>query len=83
VRAATADEIKEAYHSLARQYHPDRFSSKRADLRSRIESAFARIAQAYEVLGDPLRRSDYDQSAARILLSERQGAYRRRGRRAT
>jgi len=43
-RAATADEIKEAYHSLARQYHPDRFHQSAPALRNRIESAFARIA---------------------------------------
>lgn len=59
-RAATPDEVKDAYHTLARQYHPDRFHQGDADLRNRVESAFARIAQAYEVLGDPTQRAAYE-----------------------
>lgn len=59
--AASLGQIKDAYHMAARHYHPDRFHQSAADLRSRIESAFARIAQAYEVLSDPMRRADYDQ----------------------
>jgi curved DNA-binding protein CbpA len=57
---ASADEIKNAYHSLARRYHPDRFHQADAQLRNQIESAFARVAQAYEVLGDQSSRATYD-----------------------
>ena len=57
---ASAAEIKNAYHSLARRYHPDRFHQADAQLRNQIESAFARVAQAYEVLGDASTRSTYD-----------------------
>ena len=57
---ASADEIKNAYHSLARRFHPDRFHQADAQLRNQIESAFARVAQAYEVLGDPSTRHTYD-----------------------
>jgi curved DNA-binding protein CbpA len=57
---ATGDEIKDAYHKLARQYHPDRFHQSDAGLRSEIGSAFARIAQAYEVLSDSGQRAAYD-----------------------
>lgn len=59
-RQAGADAIKHAYHSLARRYHPDRFHQSEAQLRSKIESAFARVAQAYEILGDASRRPAYD-----------------------
>lgn len=59
-RIATGDEIKDAYHKLARQYHPDRFHQVDAGLRAEIGSAFARLAQAYEVLSDPGQRSTYD-----------------------
>jgi curved DNA-binding protein CbpA len=58
--AAGPDEIKDAYHRLARQYHPDRFHQSDADLRSQISSAFARVAQAYEVLSDRKQRVNYD-----------------------
>jgi curved DNA-binding protein CbpA len=59
-RMATGDEIKDAYHTLARRFHPDRFHQSAPQLRSRVESAFARIAQAYETLSDKSLRADYD-----------------------
>jgi curved DNA-binding protein CbpA len=57
---ATIDEIKNAYHALALRFHPDRFHQSDPELRNKVESAFARIAQAYEVLSDQSLRSDYD-----------------------
>jgi curved DNA-binding protein CbpA len=60
VRLATIDEIKNAYHALARRFHPDRFHQSKPALRSQVESAFARIAHAYETLSDQSTRADYD-----------------------
>lgn len=57
---ANPTEIKNAYHDLARRFHPDRFHQ--SDLRAGIESAFARIGRAYETLNDDERRSAYDKS---------------------
>ena len=59
-RLATIDEIKSAYHALARRFHPDRFHQSEAGLRAKVESAFARIAHAYETLSDQSLRIDYD-----------------------
>lgn len=59
-RHDSSDQIKKAYHSLARRYHPDRFHQADAQLRNQIESAFARVAQAHEVLTDPSARTKYD-----------------------
>ena len=59
-RTATFVEIKRAYHDLARRFHPDRFHQGDSALRRRIDSAFARIAQAYEKLSDPSLRASYD-----------------------
>lgn len=55
--AATADEgeIKSAYRRLARKYHPD--VSKEAN----AENRFKDVAEAYEVLKDPDKRTAYDQ----------------------
>lgn len=61
--APDADEatIKRAYYALAKRFHPDRFhKDAEADLRTRIESAFAKIAHAYEVLKNPKQRALYD-----------------------
>jgi len=59
-RLAGAEEIRSAYHSLARRFHPDHFHQSDSALRSRVDSAFARIAQAYETLSDGPRRAAYD-----------------------
>lgn len=61
---ATPDDVKNAYHTLARRYHPDRFHQSDADLRGRVDSAFARIARAYEILSDPKSRETYDAQRA-------------------
>lgn len=59
-REVSASELKQVYYRLARRYHPDRFRKAEAALVSRIESAFARITQAYETLRDDRLRSNYN-----------------------
>uniref|UniRef100_A0AAR2LYC6 J domain-containing protein n=1 Tax=Pygocentrus nattereri TaxID=42514 RepID=A0AAR2LYC6_PYGNA len=49
------EEIRRAYKRLALRYHPDKNSEADA------EEKFKQIAQAYEVLNDPQKRSLYDQ----------------------
>ncbi len=55
-KGATEDEIKKAYRNLARKYHPDLHPEKRAEM----EAKFKEINEAYGVLSDPKKRSDYD-----------------------
>lgn len=57
-RDATQDDIKKAYHRLARKYHPD--VSKLAD----AEERFKELGEAYEVLKDPEKRAAYDRLGA-------------------
>jgi hypothetical protein len=52
---ASQREIKSAYRRLARKVHPDVNSSSPA-----AQEEFARLAKAYEVLGDPKLRQVYD-----------------------
>ena len=60
-RQATSGEIKAAYYQLAKKYHPDRYrQAEHAQIRSRLESLFARITQSYETLSEPANRSAYD-----------------------
>ncbi len=54
-RAASAEEIKRAYRSLARTHHPDVAEDKTA-----AEHHFKEINEAYEVLSDPQKRAQYD-----------------------
>ncbi|XP_026886024.1 dnaJ homolog subfamily B member 5 [Electrophorus electricus] len=49
------EEIRRAYKRLALRYHPDKNPDADA------EEKFKQIAQAYEVLNDPQKRSQYDQ----------------------
>lgn len=52
-RSASADEIKRAYRKLAHQYHPDKGVGN--------EEKFKEVSEAYQVLSDSQRRSQYDQ----------------------
>jgi len=58
-RTATDDEIKKAFRKLARQYHPDVAKDKK-----KSEEKFKEINEAYEVLGDPAKRKQYDELGA-------------------
>ncbi|HEY5544299.1 MAG TPA: molecular chaperone DnaJ [Candidatus Binatia bacterium] len=55
-RSAGEDEIKKAYRKLALQYHPDRNPGDK-----HAEEKFKEVSEAYSVLSDPQKRSQYDQ----------------------
>ena len=52
---SSADEIKKAYRKVAMQFHPDRNPGDKAS-----EEKFKEAAEAYEILGDQDKRSQYD-----------------------
>jgi len=54
-REASADQIKKAFRSKAREYHPD--TSEHTD----AEERFKELNEAYEVLSDPEKRATFDQ----------------------
>ncbi len=53
---ASAADIKKAYRALARANHPDSHPGDRA-----AEDRFKAIAEAYDVIGDPEKRKQYDE----------------------
>jgi DnaJ-class molecular chaperone len=57
IRTATPKEIETAFRNLARKWHPDVC----ADVHQAAAN-FKRIAEAYEVLGDPGKRRRYDEA---------------------
>ncbi len=59
-REASAEEVKKAFRKLARQYHPDTATDKKA-----AEEKFKEINEANEVLSDPEKRKKYDRLGAR------------------
>lgn len=64
---ATDDEIKKVYRSLAMRYHPDRNQAPGAEAR------FKAVGKAYEVLSDPVRRAEYNQSINHRIVLDAQG----------
>src|SRR4051812_1636957 len=55
-KKASQDDIKKAYRKLARQYHPDRNNGDKA-----AEERFKEVQGAYDLIGDPDKRKQYDQ----------------------
>ncbi len=53
-KSASASELKNAFRSLARKYHPDRSQEDNA------EEMFKEIQEAYAVLSDDEKRAQYD-----------------------
>ncbi|MEL7369165.1 MAG: DnaJ domain-containing protein [Myxococcota bacterium] len=57
---ASFDELKRQYHLLQRTYHPDSFfTSPDEDLKAAVLAIAKRVAEAYVVLKDPQKRTQY------------------------
>jgi curved DNA-binding protein len=55
-RSASTEEIQKSYRKLSKKYHPDRNpGDKQAD------SSYKEVQEAYEVLGDPTKKANFDQ----------------------
>ena len=55
-RSASQDEIRKAYKNLARELHPDKRPGDQ-----QAAQRFAEVTEAWEVLGTPEKRKQYDQ----------------------
>lgn len=63
-RDVSQEEIKKAYRKLAVKYHPDKNPGKDS------EEKFKEAAEAYEVLSDPQKRTQYDQYGHKGIQAE-------------
>jgi DnaJ-class molecular chaperone len=54
-KSAGQDEIKSAYRKLAKKYHPDLNQGA-----ENVEVRFKEVSAAYDILGDPEKRRQYD-----------------------
>lgn len=70
-RGASANDIKKAYHKMARRYHPDKNPEKKEENTER----FKQIKEAYEVLSDTERRKIYDRHGAEGLKRMNTGSH--------
>jgi len=57
---ASTAEIRSAYLRLVREYHPDRVPEHLTKLRADAEEKFKKVQEAWGVLGDPVKRRQYD-----------------------
>ncbi|WP_306589608.1 DnaJ domain-containing protein [Geothrix sp. 21YS21S-4] len=58
---ASPDDIKAAYHRLAKQWHPDRYQGAE---KAEAEAKFRELAEAFSLLKDPAKRASFQQKAA-------------------
>ena len=54
---ANEEEIKKAYKKLAMKYHPDKNPDGEKET---AEAEFKKISEAYSIIGDPIKRRNYD-----------------------
>ncbi|HEY0434961.1 MAG TPA: molecular chaperone DnaJ [Chitinophagaceae bacterium] len=67
---ASADEIKKAYRKVAMQFHPDRNPGDKS-----AEEKFKEAAEAYEVLSDTDKKSQYDRYGHAGVSSNGRGGH--------
>ena len=56
-KKADAGTIKKKYRQLARELHPDKTKGDK-----KLEDRFKEVSEAYDILGDDKKRSEYDQA---------------------
>lgn len=72
-KTATAEELKRVFRELAKKFHPDTNPGNK-----KAEERFKEIAAAYDVLGDPTKRAQYDKTGTvgPFVLNTKAGSYR-------
>ncbi len=84
---ASADDVRKAFMTLAKTYHPDKVGRRSPDLIELAGKAFARISESHDILASPEKRQVYlaqlrrnrgqqvgnhSQEVSRLLTAEQQ-----------
>ncbi len=54
-----SSDVRQAFHALARQFHPDHVTGEPGQIRRQVQAIFARISEAHETLENDKRRKAY------------------------
>jgi predicted Zn-dependent protease with MMP-like domain/curved DNA-binding protein CbpA len=57
---ASSEEIRQAFRTLAKRWHPDHFATASPEERGYAERRMKAVLEAHAVLGDPVRRHEYE-----------------------
>ena len=68
-KSASPEIIEKVYKLLVKEYHPDLQSG---ELKTKYEEKLKLINEAYDVLSDPVKRSEYDKIISTNSISEEQ-----------
>ena len=74
---ASPEEVKAAYHRLAKRWHPDRFTGAEKET---AEARFRELAEAFSMLKDPIKRASIQPAAQKpipVAPSEQEAAHER------
>jgi curved DNA-binding protein CbpA len=79
---ANVGEVRQAYHSTSRAFHPDANRQRSDEVRRAIDEIAKRVTEAYSVLRSPRRREAYDRllssgDGVRMQLAEAEAASNR------
>ncbi len=77
---ATADDVRDAFHTFALKFHPDNHSESDPEKLARATQIYRRGAEAYRVLLDSQSRAAYDAGLQRGELRLKADAEQRKSR---
>jgi len=69
-KRATLEEIKKAYRTKAREFHPDKHSNASKDEQDKMEAKMKEIAAANQCLSDSNKKEEYDRRLERMLRND-------------
>jgi curved DNA-binding protein CbpA len=71
-RRADKKAIRNAYFELSKLFHPDAYFGKElGSFKPKMEAVFKRLTEAYDTLGKPKKRADYDEYLASTEQTQR------------